>query len=464
MNKYIVTIALTGAITVSGFGIPANESFSRPDVALAASTAIPNPYNNQAAVNAKADAIIQTAKGLIGKANYASPSEVNYSSLRFRCGSFLHYVFRVNGIDLATSDENNMLQQGYAVPRDQLQKGDLVFFDGAPTDNDPASHTGIYIGDNKIIHMADFELDVTISDLDSTTFYRDSYIGARRVLPSLLSANPATKGDKVVETAFGLMGKVKISTTDNDESSSTFTNGGLVNHVLQKNGMDLGTINVKEQINLGRAIPIDQLKKGDLVFFNDTVGSAVPSVVGIYAGDHRLILATNANGVYTRVDLLDWYRTHYIVARRVFNENAVEPAPVPKPKPVPIVTKADQIVNFAAGLMGKAKFGYAYDESSLTFTSGGFTRYVYKQYGIDLGSTLVSDQAKLGQAMAKENLQKGDLVFFSLDNTATSISHVGIYMGDHRVILLSIGGSGVVTQSLDSTWAKNNYVTARRVL
>jgi cell wall-associated NlpC family hydrolase len=48
-----------------------------------------------------------------------------------------------------------------------VKKGDLVFFDANPSNSDPTDHLGIYIGDNKIIHMANPELNITISDLGS---------------------------------------------------------------------------------------------------------------------------------------------------------------------------------------------------------------------------------------------------------------------------------------------------------
>jgi cell wall-associated NlpC family hydrolase len=185
MKKGLVITALATAITFTSFGVPSIQPFSNP---LEVSAATTSEYNNQEAIKSKARAITRTAKSLIGKATYAPVGGVNYSSYRFRCASFIHFVFKQNGVDLGTADENDMFQLGYPVSRDQLQKGDLVFFDSTPTNSDPTNHAGIYIGNNKIIHMANAKLDVTISDLDSTSYYRDNYVGARRVLPSLLSA------------------------------------------------------------------------------------------------------------------------------------------------------------------------------------------------------------------------------------------------------------------------------------
>lgn len=314
MKKKLIasSIVLTMMFSILGMQV-----FSpKIEKANAATTTIVNPYNNQYAVDLKASAIINTAKNLIGKATYGDPSPTN--PYQFRCASFINYVFKQNGVDLATADENYMFQQGYFVPRDQLQQGDLVFFDSTPTNDDPTNHVGLYIGDNKIIHMANSTLNVVISDLNSTSYYRDCYVGARRVLPSLLSANPATKGDQIVATAFNLRNSVTINSTTNNTASLTFTNGGFANYVFMKNGINLGTTNIKEQIKLGQEVSFDNLQKGDLVFFNYTIGSTTPGIVAIYAGDHRLILTSPTNGFYTRVDFLDWYKQHYITARRVF--------------------------------------------------------------------------------------------------------------------------------------------------
>jgi cell wall-associated NlpC family hydrolase len=467
MKKKLITTSVALMITFSGMNIPTLNITTNH--AAAATTAIPNPYNNQAAVDAKADQIIATAKYLIGKAEYG-PKKTTYP-YSFACATFINFVFGQNGVDIATETEEYMMEQGYEVPRDQLQKGDLVFFDANPTNTDPTDHVGIYIGDNKIIHMANTELDVTISDLDSTSYYRNNYVKAKRVLPSLLSANPATKGDQVVSGYFDLKDKVKINSTTNNAATSTFTNGGLVDHIYKQAGINLGTTNMSEQMKLGQPVSKDNLKKGDLVFFNSTTGSTTPALVGIYGGDHRLLLASTAYGTVTRILFLPYYNDlHYITARRVIPTTtttttttpapAPAPAPTPAPTPAPVApTKADNIIALATSLVGKANFGYTYNEGTLTFTPGGFTKYVYSQQGINLKSTLASYQATLGQPVEKVNLQKGDLIFFG----GSSITNVGIYVGDNQFIHL-IKGKGTIKENLNSDWATQNYNTARRVL
>ena len=60
------------------------------------------------------------------------------------------------------------------VSRDQLQPGDLVFFDGL-------GHVGIYIGGDQFVHAPHTGDVVKISSLDER-WYAATYVGARRIL------------------------------------------------------------------------------------------------------------------------------------------------------------------------------------------------------------------------------------------------------------------------------------------
>lgn len=270
--------------------------------------------NNNQAVNLKANQLINTAKGLIGKATYSSSVYKSTAPYKFSCATFIMYVFEKNGVDLATYNEDYMVKQGTYVPRSQLQKGDLVFFKSKKTGTDP-DHVGMYIGNNKIIHMADSKQNIVISDLNSKPYYTENYVTARRVLPTLMSATPATKGDKIVEKAYATKNSAKIGSINND-ATLRFTTGGFIEYTYRKNGVSLNTKTISAQMKLGTAVSKANLKKGDLVFFNSTRGSKTPTQVAIYAGDHRLIIPTSS-GVITRVLLVDYYQDHYITARRV---------------------------------------------------------------------------------------------------------------------------------------------------
>lgn len=91
----------------------------------------------------------------------------------FDCSGFLMYVYKQNGkkIPRTVSEIWNFAQ---AV--DQLQAGDLVFFE---TYKKGPSHAGIYIGNQQFIH-AGTSTGVTISNL-STNYWQTRYLGAKRI-------------------------------------------------------------------------------------------------------------------------------------------------------------------------------------------------------------------------------------------------------------------------------------------
>jgi cell wall-associated NlpC family hydrolase len=89
----------------------------------------------------------------------------------FDCSGFVMYVYGQMGVSLPhyTVAQYGM---GTAVSRDQLEPGDLVFFDGL-------GHVGLYIGGNEFIHAPHTGDVVKISSL--TGWYADTYVGARRL-------------------------------------------------------------------------------------------------------------------------------------------------------------------------------------------------------------------------------------------------------------------------------------------
>ncbi len=91
----------------------------------------------------------------------------------FDCSGLVVYVFAQFGVSLPhyTGDLWNM---GVPVSRDQLQPGDLVFFNGL-------GHMGIYMGGGQMIHAPHTGDVVKISDINSG-YYVSSYVGARRIL------------------------------------------------------------------------------------------------------------------------------------------------------------------------------------------------------------------------------------------------------------------------------------------
>ena len=90
----------------------------------------------------------------------------------FDCSGFVMFVYGQMGVYLP---HNAAAQYAYGTPvsRDQLEPGDLVFFDGL-------GHVGIYIGGGNFIHAPHTGDVVKISSLYDPWYYA-MFVGGRRL-------------------------------------------------------------------------------------------------------------------------------------------------------------------------------------------------------------------------------------------------------------------------------------------
>lgn len=96
------------------------------------------------------------------------------------------------------------------------------------------------------------------------------------------------------------------------------------------------------------------------------------------------------------------------------------------------------------------------------FDCSGYTQYVMNEIGVTLNRTAL-DQLQNGVVIAKEDLQCGDLVFFSNTSNRGFCSHVAIYIGNGKIIH-SGASTGVVIADLNSDYYRQHYLCARRVI
>ena len=99
-----------------------------------------------------------------------------YSPEGFDCSGLIYYILEKTGypVPRTAADQYSM---GYAVSRDQLAAGDLVFFENTYTSG--VSHVGIYAGGGKFIHAPNEGGSVCYSSLSG--YWADHYCGARRI-------------------------------------------------------------------------------------------------------------------------------------------------------------------------------------------------------------------------------------------------------------------------------------------
>jgi cell wall-associated NlpC family hydrolase len=88
------------------------------------------------------------------------------------------------------------------------------------------------------------------------------------------------------------------------------------------------------------------------------------------------------------------------------------------------------------------------------FDCSGLTQYAYSAAGVSLPHSS-SSQSGMGQAVSRDQLQPGDLVFFY-----SPVSHVGMYIGNGQMVHAATSGTPVQVVSLDSL---GSYNSARRL-
>ncbi|ULO10145.1 C40 family peptidase [Paenibacillus sp. 19GGS1-52] len=129
------------------------------------------------------------------------------------------------------------------------------------------------------------------------------------------SAFADSKMDKVIDKAIG----TKYVT--GGISTNGFDCSGFTMYVFDKIGIDLPHQS-GSQYQMGSAISRDDLRPGDLVFFN-TTGKGV-SHVGIYVGEGKFAHASSSRGV-TISSLSDsYYVNRYVGAKRIMSTDAYQ--------------------------------------------------------------------------------------------------------------------------------------------
>jgi cell wall-associated NlpC family hydrolase len=103
----------------------------------------------------------------------------------FDCSGFVQHVFGASCQLQVPRSASQQYQVGLKIDRDELQRGDLVFFRGRR-----GWHVGIYTGDGRFIHSPNRRDSVKVSSLASP-YFRRTYLGARRLTQDLIGPLPA---------------------------------------------------------------------------------------------------------------------------------------------------------------------------------------------------------------------------------------------------------------------------------
>lgn len=151
--------------------------------------------------------------------------------------------------------------------------------------------------------------------------------------------------------------------------------------------------------------------------------------------------------------------------RRMWSTAALETAEAQEwaaSMPSPSSTRdaeADGIGQTAAEFLGTPYlFG---GEGASGIDCSSFVQQVFQAHHVNLPRT-AREQITVGSDVAPGDLRKGDLVFFQ--TYASYPSHVGIYLGDGKMIHASSGRGEVTVSDMNSDYYSSRYLGAKRVI
>lgn len=208
--------------------------------------------------------ITNTAKDYIGAPYKFGGTDINTG---VDCSSYTQFVFSKLGISLDRTSRAQY-QQGSTVSKNNLEAGDLVFFN---TSGSGISHVGIYIGNGDFI-SATPSSGVRIDKLEDPYYWGSRYIGAKRVanFTTTATAKGEVKDAGIDFSVYASRGEVALQLAETLELDTSDTNSPFSDMkssskyagaatALEKEGIFSG--DEKGKFNAGSPITRGQLAK-----------------------------------------------------------------------------------------------------------------------------------------------------------------------------------------------------------
>lgn len=96
------------------------------------------------------------------------------------------------------------------------------------------------------------------------------------------------------------------------------------------------------------------------------------------------------------------------------------------------------------------------------FDCSGLVNWAHYQAGVNIGINNTKSLASKGKSISRNDLQAGDIILFSSNGDYNGIHHVGIYIGDNKMVHAPSSGKPVQVARLSiNYWQKEWYSTRR---
>lgn len=194
--KKLMSVALLGCLFSASSACFALDLpfFSNNENATASSAN--NPQTDQQEQSAKNPSWSSTAQEIILHAISQTGVKYKYGGIApdtgFDCSGFVRYVFQQAANLTLPHGARAISQVGKNVSKDELQPGDLVFFN---TLRSVTSHVGIYVGNNRFIHSPSAGSSISVTDMNDA-YWSKRFTGARHIEAKDLAAIETGKTTK----------------------------------------------------------------------------------------------------------------------------------------------------------------------------------------------------------------------------------------------------------------------------
>ncbi|MCP3031612.1 NlpC/P60 family protein [Halobacillus sp. A1] len=348
----------------------------------------------------------------------------------FDSSGFVQYVFNeVEGFMLPRTLEQQ-IEQGEEIRREDIQEGDVVFFS---KDGEDASHSAIYMGDDRLIHPTASN-GVEVTRFEESGYWSDNFIEARRITepPDIAEDNDIVAG------AHEYLG---VPYEFGGETPEAFDCSGFIQHVFEEVSDIYLPRTTDQQWETGEEVDLEDIEPGDVLFFSDTYREGI-SHNGIYIGGGQFIHASRTQEVTTSYVSADYWQEKFTGVKR-FSDLKIS-------SDSPIVTEAARYIGeipYQRG--GTTREG---------FDTAGFVEYVFEEAeGIEL-PRYADEQWEEGEHVDREDLIPGDIVFLEVDYL-----NPAIYAGNEQVVHVTPEDGVTVTNIEASNYWGPKYYGAKRI-
>ena len=119
-----------------------------------------------------------------------------------------------------------------------------------------------------------------------------------------------------------------------------------------------------------------------------------------------------------------------------------------------------QLASIGLGFVG-VRYRRSGESEKSGFDCSGLVKALFERFEINLPRSS-REQFKVGEKVDKDELEVGDLVFFSNRGKARTPSHVGVYIGNNMFVHAAVAARRVLVSNLTKSWYSQRFLGARR--